>query len=76
MEPRKAGRFVVGLVLVAVGAFLLISLITHDPCEGPFPDVRAGGTGGNAGGVVGAYASAYALALFGWASRVSPKAPS
>ncbi len=68
MEPRKAGRFVVGLVLVAVGAFLLISLITHDPCEGPFPDVRAGGTGGNACGVVGAYASAYALALFGWAA--------
>ncbi len=68
MEPRKAGRFVVGLVLVAVGAFLLISLITHDACEGPFPDVRAGGTGGNACGVAGAYVSAYALALFGWAA--------
>jgi len=68
MEPRKAGRFVVGLVLVAVGAFLLISLITHDPCEGPFPDVRTEGTGGNACGVVGAYVSAYALALFGWAA--------
>ncbi len=68
MESRKAGRFVTGLVLVAVGAFLLISLITHDPREGPFPDVRAGGTGSNACGVVGAYVSAYALALLGWAA--------
>ncbi len=59
-------RTVIGLLLVALGAFLLISLATHDPTEGPFPDYAARATHGNACGAAGAYASAYALVLLGW----------
>jgi len=66
-RPGPAG-FVLGLVLLALGAFALVSLATHNACEGPFPDVSARPGPGNACGVAGAYLSAYALALFGWAA--------
>ncbi|MCK4283390.1 MAG: DNA translocase FtsK [Candidatus Brocadiae bacterium] len=66
MEARKASKFVIGLVLVTLGAFLLTSLFTHDPREGPFPDFSAEQCEGNTCGAAGAYVSAYALALFGW----------
>lgn len=70
MEAKRGTRFIIGLVLVALGAFLVTSLITHDAREGPFPDFAAGVGGGNACGVAGAYVSAYALALLGWTAYV------
>lgn len=66
METRARIRFVVGLVLVALGAFLLTSLLTHDPHEGPFPDFTTEQFRANACGIAGAHASAYALAMVGW----------
>ncbi len=68
MDRRKAIRAVVGLVLVALGVFVLVSVATHDGHEGPFPDFPANQAVQNACGVAGAHVSAYALALFGWAS--------
>jgi len=70
MTKSKAVRAVVGGVLLAVGAFLLVSLATHDPHQGPFPDYPPTSYGGNACGAAGAYVSAYALALLGWAAYV------
>ncbi|MHC4480565.1 MAG: DNA translocase FtsK 4TM domain-containing protein, partial [Planctomycetota bacterium] len=66
MATKRRARFAVGLILVALGALLLVSLATHDPHEGPFPDFTARQVEGNACGVVGAYASAYAFAMLGW----------
>jgi len=66
MDGRSRARFVFGLVLMALGAFLLTSLVTHDPTEGPFQDFAAEAGGGNACGAAGAYASAYMLSLLGW----------
>ncbi|KPK62270.1 MAG: hypothetical protein AMK73_06390 [Planctomycetes bacterium SM23_32] len=66
MADRARGRFIAGLVLIAIGAFLVTSLVTHSPQEGPFPDYVAEAGAGNACGAAGAYVSAYALALVGW----------
>ena len=66
MDARGRTKFVAGLVLMALGAFLLTSLVTHEPTEGPFPDFAAEPGPGNACGAAGAYVSAYALALLGW----------
>ncbi len=68
MSRDKLIRIAVGGVLVALGAFLLISLVTADPRQGPFPDYPPSSVGGNACGLAGAYVSAYALALMGWAA--------
>ena len=68
MSRNKLMRIAVGGALVALGAFLLISLVTADPRQGPFPDYPPSSLGGNACGLAGAYVSAYALALMGWAA--------
>ena len=80
MDQTKRIRMIGGLVLVAVGVFVVASIVTYDPSEGPFPDFTgdrsvAGAEGypsgeraGNICGVAGAYVSAYALAMLGWAS--------
>ncbi len=68
MSKGKFIRIAVGGALVAVGAFLLVSLATADPRQGPFPDYPPAAVGGNACGLAGAYVSAYALALMGWAA--------
>jgi S-DNA-T family DNA segregation ATPase FtsK/SpoIIIE len=69
-EPQSRKRLVTGVALIAFGVFLLVSLITREPQEGPFPDFSARGSDGNAAGVVGAYLSAYTLALVGWTAYV------
>ena len=68
MTRGKLIRIVVSCVLVALGAFLLTSLATHDPHQGPFPDYPGATYGGNACGLRGAYVSGIALALMGWAA--------
>ena len=69
MDARARTRFIAGLVMIALGVFLLTSLMTHDPAEGPFPDFVSVSGGGNACGAAGAYVSAYMLALMGWAAH-------
>ena len=64
-------RFVIGLALIALGVFLMVSLVTHDSREGPFPDAGGRVVEGNACGFAGAYASAYALALLGWTAYLA-----
>jgi len=66
MDGKQRTRFIVGLVMIALGAFLLTSLFTHDPTEGPFADFLAGETDGNACGPAGAWVSAHMLVLLGW----------
>ena len=68
MTKSRLVKVIIGCVLVALGSFLLISLATHDPHQGPFPDYPASTYGGNACGIVGAYVSAMALVLMGWAA--------
>ena len=80
MDRKNLSRVIGGLLLVMAGVFLAASLITHDPCEGPFPDFRSGPpvapvegyssneTTANICGAAGAYVSAYALATIGWTS--------
>lgn len=68
MARGKVIRVVAGCLVLALGAFLLLSLITHDPSQGPFPDHPPNAGGGNACGIAGAYVSAYGLALIGWAA--------
>jgi len=67
-NTRRLSGMLAGLFLLALGVFLLISLITHDPHEGPFPDYPTNASVQNACGPAGAYAAAYALAVFGWIS--------
>jgi len=71
MEAKERKKFIIGLVMIALGVFLFVSVATHDPTEGPFPDFSARGSDGNAGGIVGAYLSAYALALVGWTAYLA-----
>jgi S-DNA-T family DNA segregation ATPase FtsK/SpoIIIE len=68
MDGKAHRRIIIGLTCLAVAAFLLVSLVTHDAREGPFPDYGVGLPSGNACGVAGAYVSAHALALLGWVS--------
>ena len=68
MGSNQHGRIVAGLVLLALAAFLLTSLVTHESAEGPFPDYTSAQVVGNACGIAGAYVSAYGLALMGWAA--------
>ncbi|MFO7958436.1 MAG: DNA translocase FtsK 4TM domain-containing protein [Candidatus Brocadiia bacterium] len=68
MDRKRLAKVTAGIVLLALGAFLVASLVTHDPTQGPFPDVAETAGGGNACGLAGAYVSAYALALLGWAA--------
>jgi len=68
MEIKRIRSFLVGLVLVGVGAFVLVSLLSHDAHEGPFPGYPENARPLNACGVAGAYISAYALAFLGWSS--------
>ena len=70
MEGKKLGRVTAGLFLTALGVFVLASLATHNPYEGPFPDAPALEGSGNACGPAGAYVSSYALAVLGWTSYV------
>ncbi|NLW50214.1 MAG: DNA translocase FtsK [Candidatus Brocadiaceae bacterium] len=69
MDGKQRTRFIVGLVMIALGAFLLTSLFTHDPTEGPFADFLAGETDGNACGPAGAWVSAHMLVLLGWTAH-------
>jgi S-DNA-T family DNA segregation ATPase FtsK/SpoIIIE len=66
MELGGRARVVTALGLLALCGFLVTSLVTHSPFEGPFADVGGGDIAANACGIAGAYVSAYALALFGW----------
>jgi len=70
MTRKRLIAVVGGVILMALGAFFLASLATHDAHEGPFPDFQAAAVRGNACGVAGAYVSAYALALLGWAAYI------
>jgi S-DNA-T family DNA segregation ATPase FtsK/SpoIIIE len=66
MEITGRARFVTALGLLAICGFLITSLVTNSPFEGPFPDAGPADSAANACGVAGAYVSAYAFALFGW----------
>jgi len=68
MNRKRLAGVAAGIVLAALGAFLVTSLVTHDPTQGPFPDAAVTSGGGNACGLAGAYVSAYAFALLGWAA--------
>ncbi len=70
MTSKTALRWATGLIMVALSAFLFVSLATHAPHQGPFPDFAAETQGANACGVVGAHVSAYGLALLGYTSYV------
>ncbi len=68
MQRKQVLRIVTGIFLLALSAFLLASLATHNPHEGPFPDFPPPPARANACGAAGAYVSAYLLVLLGWAS--------
>ncbi|MCD6416618.1 MAG: DNA translocase FtsK 4TM domain-containing protein [Planctomycetes bacterium] len=68
MDRKRIIRVTTGIALAALGAFMIVSLATRVPHEGPFPDFVADAGGGNACGIAGAYVSAYAFALIGRAA--------
>jgi S-DNA-T family DNA segregation ATPase FtsK/SpoIIIE len=68
MDRQTILRAAAGVALAALAVFLAVSLLTHDPHEGPFPDSPARVVVHNACGVAGACVSAYVLALLGWSA--------
>ena len=70
MLTKELRKTIGGLFILAAGVFLLASLLSHSPYEGPFPEFPPAENGKvlNACGVAGSYVSAYAQALLGGAS--------
>ena len=68
MRGKDIRNFVLGLVLMAAGTFLFVSLATHSPQEGLFPSFPRHEAIQNACGLAGAYASSLLLAGLGWVS--------
>ena len=67
MTTQRFRRIIPGLVVLAAGVLLCVSLGTFDPHEGPFPNYPPNmGRYANLCGAAGAYISAYAFAMFGW----------
>jgi S-DNA-T family DNA segregation ATPase FtsK/SpoIIIE len=72
MKNRRVKRIIAGLVVLALGVFVLLSLVTYQPTQGPFADWQAGGQFGNAGGAVGAWIGTYSLSLLGTTAYALP----
>ena len=82
MEGRRLRNTILGLLLIAAAVFVLASIVTYNPYEGPFADfsLESSGQSGQDGGPApvrnfcgraGSYVSAYALAFLGWTSAAT-----
>jgi S-DNA-T family DNA segregation ATPase FtsK/SpoIIIE len=66
MDARQLKRSIAGLVLTAVGFFLVVSILSYDSGDAPFADSPANAQVRNMCGMAGAYVAGYGLAAFGW----------
>lgn len=64
-------REIVGVVLVAVGLFFLLALVSYSPQD---PSLNSTGTGqvNNMGGIVGAYLADLTIQILGWTAFTIP----
>ncbi|MBS3762780.1 MAG: DNA translocase FtsK 4TM domain-containing protein, partial [Planctomycetes bacterium] len=63
MKKLRNARIVSGVLLIGLGLFLVVSVLSYNPHEGPMPDYPPAERIHNICGTAGAYVSEYAVML-------------